>query len=618
MIIDNYIEIILNNRNKKYYEKLGYDINLDKIIVKIIDLPKGSHSIVKVKCDYCDAETFVEYKYYNENIKKNNKFSCSYKCGALKIKENNLLKYGVESTFELSDVKEKIKETNLIKYGVEHVSQIQNVKNSKKIKYDLNKNDILLKIKETWDNKTDDEITEINNKREQTTINKYNVSNISQDINTKSKVKNTFSEKYSGYTFNSIELKNKVNDTLLKKYGTTNTSSLPIIQAKTKNTNLIKYGVERPTQNTEIKNKIKTTFKERYDVDNIMFLEDFRKYNYIISKDPNYIQYVGGKISQFKCDCGKEHIYDIDTDNYFQRKYRNCKKCTVCYPIDANVSIKEKELKNFIQDIYAGEIIENYRDHYEIDIFLPDINIGFEFNGLYWHSDKFIEKDKHIKKLNHFKQKGIRLIYIWEDDWDFNSNILKSQIKNWLNLTENKIYARKCQIKEIDDINLIRHFLISNHIQGFIHSVKKVGLFYDNELVSIMTFDKMEGRKKLQQNEWNLSRFCNKLDTNVIGAASKLITYFIKNYETSRIISYSDRAWSDGKLYYILGFNLLYESKINYKYVVNNKRVNKQHFTKKKLKCDDTEKNTMLKLNIPRIYDCGQFKFEMLINKNKE
>lgn len=613
MIIDNYIEIILNNRNKKYYEKLGYDINLDKIIVKIIDLPKGSHSKVKVKCDYCDAETDVEYKYYNENIKKNNKFSCSYKCGALKIKENNLLKYGVESTFELSDVKEKIKETNLIKYGVEHVSQIQNVKNSKKIKYDLNKNDILLKIKETWNNKTDDEITEINNKREQTTINKYNVSNISQDINTKSKVKNTFSEKYSGYTFNSIELKNKVNDTLLKKYGTTNTSSLPIIQAKTKNTNLIKYGVERPTQNTEIKNKIKTTFKERYDVDNIMFLEDFRKYNYIISKDPNYIQYVGGKISQFKCDCGKEHIYDIDTDNYFQRKYRNCKKCTVCYPIDANVSIKEKELKNFIEDIYAGEIVENYRDHYEIDIFLPDINIGFEFNGLYWHSDKFIEKDKHIKKLNYFKEKGIRLIYIWEDDWDFNSNILKSQIKNWLNLTENKIYARKCQIKEIDDINLIRQFLISNHIQGFIHSVKKIGLFYDNELVSIMTFDRMEGRKKLQQNEWNLSRFCNKLDTNVIGAASKLIKYFIKNYETSRIISYSDRAWSDGKLYYILGFNLLYESKINYKYVVNNKRVNKQHFTKKKLKCDDTEKNTMLKLNIPRIYDCGQFKFEMII-----
>jgi hypothetical protein len=605
----------INHSNKKYYEKLGYNTDNDSIIVKISDIPKGSHIEIPVICDYCGNEKIVSMKTYNENIKKTNKYSCSYKCGALKLKENNFLKYGVESTFELSDVKEKIKKTNLIKYGVEHVSQIQNVKDSKKIKYDLNKEEISLKIKNTWNNKTTEEIQKINNIRENTTLKIYNLKNISQDIDVKEKKKQTFDMKYSGFTYSSKELSDKVNITLLEKYGTTNIASLFGIQTKIKDTNLIKYGFERPTQNNEIKNKIKNTFKERYDVDNIMFLEDFRKYNYIIAKDSNYIQYVGGLMSQFKCDCGKDHIYEIATNNYFQRKYRNCKICTVCYPIDANVSIKEKELKNFIQNIYDGTIIENYRDHYEIDVFLPDIKIGFEFNGLYWHSDKYIEKDKHLKKLNYFKEKGIRIIYIWEDDWDFRSDILKSQIKNWLNLTENKIFARKCQIKEIDDINIIRQFLNNNHIQGFIHSVKKIGLFYNNELVSIMTFDKMEGRKKLQQNEWNLSRFCNKLDTNVIGAASKLLSYFIKNYESNRIISYSDKAWSDGKLYYMLGFNLLYESKINYKYIVNNKRINKQHFTKKKLKCNDTEKNIMSKLNIPRIYDCGQYKFEMINKK---
>lgn len=607
------IIININSSNKNYYNKLGYNVDNETINVKIIDIPKSSHIEIPVICDYCGNEKIVTYKYYNENIKKNNKFSCSYKCGALKLKENNLLKYGVESTFELSNVKEKIKKTNLKKYGVEHVSQISEVKESKKIKYELKKDEISSKIKNTWNNKNDEEIIKINDIREHTVIKKYNKKNISQIDEIKEKKKNTFDTKYKGFTFKSNELSDKVNNTLIKKYGTTNIASLPEIQDKIKKTNINKYGYERPTQNEEIKNKIKNTFKERYDVDNIMFLEDFRKYNYIIAKDINYIHYVGGKISQFKCDCGMNHIFEIDTDNYFKRKQRNCKLCTVCYPIDANVSIKEKELYNYIKEIYLGSIIENYRDFYEIDIYLPDLKIGFEFNGLYWHSDKFIEKEKHLKKLNYFKEKEIRIIYIWEDDWNLKKEIIKSQIKNWLNLTNNKIFARKCQIKEITDNNVIRQFLNNNHIQGFIHSARKIGLYYNNELVSLMTFDKMEGRKKLQDNEWNLSRFCNILNTNVIGSASKLLTYFIKNNNIERIISYSDKAWSDGKLYYKLGFNLLYESKINYKYIINNKRVNKQQFTKKKLNTNISEKNKMIELNIPRIYDCGQLKFELKI-----
>jgi hypothetical protein len=348
-----------------------------------------------------------------------------------------------------------------------------------------------------------------------------------------------------------------------------------------------------------------------------MFLEDFRKNNYIIAKDENYIKYVGGKISEFKCDCGFEHNFEIDTDNYFSRKYNHCKICTICYPIDKNVSIKEKELYNFIKTIYNNDIIENYRDTYEIDVYLPKLKIGFEFNGLYWHSDKFIENDKHLNKLNFFKNKQIKIIYIWEDEWDLKNELIKSQIKNWLNLTEQRIFARKCEIKYIYDIKLIRNFLNDNHIQGFIHSNKKIGLYYNNELVTIMTFDKFEGRKKLKETEWNLSRFCNKLNTNVIGSASKLLKFFIQNNNCDRIISYADKSWSDGKLYYKLGFELIDELKINYKYIINNKRENKQKFTKKKLKITDkTEREFMKEKNINRIYDCGQLKFELIIKKH--
>lgn len=613
MIITKKLEIKITKQNCEHYTKLGYNTNNKFIIIDVSDLTKGSNIEIEVKCDYCESIRLISYKEYNRNIEKNKKYSCSIKCGILKSKETNLLKYGVEHTFQLDKVKEKIKTTNFERYGVEHVSQIQNVKDIKKIKYDLDKYDISEKIKKSWNKKNLNDIQEINKKREETNITKYGVKNISQNNTIKEKKKITFEEKYSGFTYSSIELNEKVNTTLIEKYGTTNISSLPEIQNKIKNTNIEKYGFERPTQNELIKNKIKNTFKTLYDVDNIMFNEDFRKNNYKISNDELYVKYIGGRISEFKCDCDKNHNFEIDYYNYYQRKKRKCKLCTICYPISENVSIKEKELYRFIENNYKGKIIENYRDHFEIDIYLPNINIGFEFNGLYWHSDIFTEKDKHLNKLNYFKEKGIRIIYIWEDDWDLKNDIIKSQIKNWLNITENKIFARKCKIEEITDNKLIRTFLDNNHIQGSIHSNIKIGLFYLGELVSIMIFDKNEGRKKLNEDEWNLSRFCNKINTSVIGAASKLLTYFNKKYKCNRIISYSDKSWSNGNLYYKLGFKLISESKVNYKYIINNKRENKQKFTKKKLKDDmnKTEKEIMKERNIPRIYDCGQLKFEI-------
>lgn len=89
----------------------------------------------------------------------------------------------------------------------------------------------------------------------------------------------------------------------------------------------------------------------------------------------------------------------------------------------------------------------------------------------------------------------IRVIHIWEDDWTYKQDIVKSQVKNLLGFS-NRIWARKCQIKEVD-VKECRLFLEENHIQGFINSNLKIGLYYgDDELISLMTFDKYEGRKR--------------------------------------------------------------------------------------------------------------------------
>ena len=240
---------------------------------------------------------------------------------------------------------------------------------------------------------------------------------------------------------------------------------------------------------------------------------------------------------------------------------------------------------------------------------MPDLNLGFEFNGLYWHSNEFKEKDYHLNKTIFFKEKDIRIIHIFEDDWDIKKDIIKSQIKNLLGLTENKIFARKCQVKEITDA---KDFLKNNHIQGNVNSIIKLGLYYNEELVSVMTFDNFEGRKKMKEKEWNLNRFCNKLNYNVIGGASKLLKYFIKNYNPTRIISYADRIWSNGNLYYQLGFKLVNTTKPDYKYIINGVRKHKSNFKKSKLDTTLTESQEMNNKGINKIYDCGKLKFELI------
>ena len=191
-------------------------------------------------------------------------------------------------------------------------------------------------------------------------------------------------------------------------------------------------------------------------------------------------------------------------------------------------------------------------------------------------------------------------------------DIVKSIIINILNITKNKIYARNCLIKNVSTLEA-KEFLNKNHILGFVGSNIKIGLYHNGELVSYMSFDTFEGRKKMSPNEWNLNRFCNKLETNVIGGASKLLSHFINNNVINRIISYADKDFSIGNLYYKLGFKLVNDSRCDYKYVVGDKRIHKSRYRKKRLKTELVESHFMEKNNIYKIYDCGKLKFEKIL-----
>jgi len=316
--------------------------------------------------------------------------------------------------------------------------------------------------------------------------------------------------------------------------------------------------------------------------------------------------------------CGYE--YEISPNGFFNRKNR-CPKCSF-----SGISKSEKSVLKFIKKVYNGKIVENDRKilgcKKEIDIYLPDLKIGIEYCGLYWHSEKYLDKNYHLDKLKLCHEKGIRLLQIFEDEWVSKNKILKSKIKHILGLNTNKesIYARKCTIKEIDS-TIKNEFLDKYHIQGKDISKIKLGLFYNEKLVSVITFSKPRicmSSKNRNMNNYELSRFATKRKYNVVGGFSKLLSYFKKNYEFDNIITYADLRYSsfEGNLYEVNGFKLSHQSKPNYWYFYKNNSLVKFHrfnFRKGNLKklfpeiYDDnlTEHEIMLKSKYLRIYDCG-------------
>ena len=288
-----------------------------------------------------------------------------------------------------------------------------------------------------------------------------------------------------------------------------------------------------------------------------------------------------------------------------------CPKCS-----KVGISILEDEIYSYIIEC-NDDFVKNDRgilNGSEIDIFNEKLKIGFEIDGLYWHNEiNKPDKNYHLNKTIECENKGIRLIHIFEDEWIYKKDIWKSMINNILGKTKIKIYARKCEIREITDSKIASEFLDANHIQGKCGSSVKLGLYYNNELVSLMTFGCL--RKNLGHNSLNdnyeLLRFCNKLNISVIGGASKLFNYFVKKYDPKSVISYADRRWSQGNLYEKLGFTFIKNTIPNYYYIINKIRYNRFNFRKdqlvKKYNCQPnmSEKQFCFNQGWYRIYDCG-------------
>lgn len=445
-------------------------------------------------------------------------------------------------------------------------------------------------------------------KRKITSIERFGVDNYAKTDECKNKISKNNIKKYGvKTTLLEKNTKEKIDKTVLEKYGVDNILSSKDIIEKSKKTMLDKYG-------NEFFQKTKFFYDITYNRWKNDAIKKLKKYNIVdyILKDDRTID--------IKCDVGMDHYYNITSKNLYQRKeIQHNILCTVCNSvISQKQSGKELQLLNFLKSNYDGVILENYKDIVsELDIYIPDLKISFEFNGIYWHSDLYKEKNYHLNKTEECEKRGVQLIHIWEDDWMYKQDIVKSMILNKLGKS-NKIYARKTELREISDNKLVREFLDKNHIQGFVGSKIKLGLFFENELVSLMTFGNRRismGKKITNDDEYELLRYCNKINTNVIGGASKLFKYFVDKYKPNEITTYADRCHSQGRLYKMLGFDFVSKTTPNYNYYdykclkYNRFNFRKDILIKNNQDKNKTEKEIMRNLNYLIVYNCGNLKF---------
>ena len=685
MLVSEEVEITVLNNNKKRLRDLGYDVSKDSVNIKIEHLTKGSKCEILVKCNFCNEVFKTKYCYYIKSIKNGNTSCCSKKeCTTSKKKNTNLEKFGKEWASQNEKIMSKIKITNLERWGTEYAIHSEEIKNKilnnnlkkwghdhpmkseevkNKIKntnlerwgteYVLQNKDIKEKIKETLiqkygvDNPLKSE--EIRDKSLKTKLEKYG----DENYNNREKFKITILDRYGVYftktdqyinklrnfsfikynvdhPLKSDEIRSKIKKTKLDKYGDENYNNID----KIKETSIIRWGVDSVLKNKEIREKIKeTNFKKYGFYSNLSIPEIVDKRKKIFQENNNretiekYRNIIGDEYTIMKyeysmfCISHIDHEFQISTKNLYDRVKisKHCEICTICNPINSNSSSYENEIIDWLESLQVKYFNKDRKilKNKELDIYLPEYNLAIEFNGLFWHSDRFKDMWYHREKTDECISKNIDLIHIYEDDWIYKKDIVKSIIKNRINKNKNKIYARQCEVLEIDKFECEK-FLKDNHIQGYARSKYKFGLYYRGELVSVMTFGY---RRTNSKKEFELIRFCNKIENSVLGAASKLLNHFIKhNHYKGKIISYADISMFNGGLYEKLGFKFIHKTRPNYYWIVGDKRFHRFKFNKKnlinKFKSDPskTENEIMKEMGNSKIWSCGQIRYEIIID----
>ena len=371
--------------------------------------------------------------------------------------------------------------------------------------------------------------------------------------------------------FQSNEIIQRALATKREKYG----EHFEGITEKIQSTTEQRYGTRFLMQTAKFKEQARQTCIKKYGVDNYAKSSHFLK------------TVITNPLLADNCKAFRDDPQSF-IDSHFDHKPTLAELSEVCGIRDSSVgwiineagladlvqytySRMEDELSEFLHSILPkGAIIQQNTFRiitpYELDIYLPEYSFAIECNPTITHNstipgwdenDSPKPIDYHKMKTDMCEEHGVFLFHIFGYEWSYKSDILKSMISNILGCSLYKVYARRTTVKEVSDADAMS-FLEASHRQGGVHSSIRLGLYQNDELVSLMTFSRTRytiGRTSQDSDScYELVRFCNKLNTNVVGGASKLFKHFVEHYQPDCIISFSDRAHTTGKMYEKLGF----------------------------------------------------------------
>lgn len=204
----------------------------------------------------------------------------------------------------------------------------------------------------------------------------------------------------------------------------------------------------------------------------------------------------------------------------------------------------------------------------ELDIYLPEHKLAIEYCGMYWHSHFDMEaerkdKHKHYQKYMACKTQGIRLITIYESEWQYRQQTLKRLLRNSIGKTKGRLMARKCELKKVA-LKEARVFYDIYHPQGGAGNGEHYGLYWKDKLVACMRFSLGNNDRgaAAATRSWTLSRYATRV--SVAGAASRLFKAFLEERKPESVKSFSDNRYFEGGMYAQLGFVLDKETEPDY------------------------------------------------------
>lgn len=434
----------------------------------------------------------------------------------------------------------------------------------------------------------------------------------------------TMQEKY-GYTTHSQSEQAKQAFVTRTKEAWSNSEKKSQRLEKRVQTNLEKYGVEHTSQRSEQRvvsgQAISKAYKEKSDTQKSMLIDEYRKsrlnpnaYDVLTNRELFEDLYVVKKMSvasiarHLNCS-GESVVYSIHDHGFLYEPSRHSVASDI-----------ELELYSFVKSIHSGAI-STYRDGKHLDILIPDLNLGFEFNGVYWHSEARKDRYYHADKVQYFYDRDIRYVQVWEDDWLNKRDVVEKFIRNLLGQNE-RIGARKTSIVQLSQSEF-NTFMCENHMQGTTSAGTRLGLVHQDQIVAAMGFKDVASNVSSVGKTAELVRFAN---INVTGAFTKLLKHFERTYDYDYIKSFADLEIVDMRSNVYSKHGFVVEDIIspdyryyNYRTGIREHKFGYRKSTFQKLGfdiTDKTERELAIEYGLLRCYDSGKIKYTKKIDRS--